>query len=134
MGVVTGEVLYFTASPEAQREFKSAADELLGALLSGRNRAANFYQANPTKAEVFFARLADGICKHKQVPMYVLRERLTQGKITRRRWTNMELFSMTIRAWNAHYRSRKITMLRLKTKADGGSKEIEIPSIQGLPS
>ena len=45
---MSGEVVCFTAGPEAQREFKSAADELLGALLSGRNRAANFYQANPT--------------------------------------------------------------------------------------
>ena len=44
---MTGEVIY-TINPDARREIKASANELLDALWTGRNQAAEFYRANPT--------------------------------------------------------------------------------------
>ena len=90
-----------------------------------------FFQASEKKAEEFFGRIGDGVGLHKNSPMYVLRERLMTAKMQRKRWKNSELFSMAVRAWNAHYRNRKIKMLRLRTKGGEGSKVIDTPPIQG---
>ncbi len=46
---MNGHIFYPTVNPDARREFKESADELLGALLSGRNQAAEFFRANPTQ-------------------------------------------------------------------------------------
>ena len=45
----------------------------------------------------------------------------------------IELFSMLVRAWNAHFGNRKIKILRLTyTKKGGDAKDVEVPVIKGL--
>ena len=46
---VTAHLLHPTFDPEARRELKSSADELLGALWIGYQHASDFFRANPTR-------------------------------------------------------------------------------------
>jgi len=90
-----------------------------------------FLQINDEKAIDFFNRIGDGVGLAKGSPMLIIRDKLLKGRKDKTSWNPQEIFSFLVRAWNAHYRSRKITCLRLTTKGRGGSKTIEIPKISG---
>lgn len=86
-------------------------------------------RAASRKAEDFMERLASGLAVDTKDPVHILRERIMQGRSANRRWKARELWSMFVRAWNAHYKSQTLTVLRLKQRG----KEVVVPKMLGLP-
>jgi hypothetical protein len=90
-----------------------------------------FCKINEEKALEFFARLGDGANLAAKHPILTLRDRLMRAKADSVRFSNEEVFSFVVRAWNAYRLGKNLTILRLKTKSKDGSKVIELPKVSG---
>jgi len=90
-----------------------------------------FNTVNVEKSTAFFARLADGAGLGTKSPILTLRDKLMRGRREKISWNVKEQFSFVVRAWNAYAQGRTLSILRLKTKGRGGSKEVEVPKVWG---
>ncbi len=128
-------VLVLEYKPEITAAVELVMMNKINRLLNGglaAYAAWHFLKIDNEKATEFFTRLSDGVGLAKGSPILVLRDRLMKGKAEKTSWNSMEVFSFIVRAWNAHHAGKKITVLRLKTRGRGGSKEIELPKIRGF--
>lgn len=95
-------------------------------VIPGRVCAFCFYllrKSNPDKAEEFFSRIGDGVNLESGSGVLALRERMLGAKAARKHFSDFDVVSMIIRAWNAYARGKPLRYLR-------GSSDM--PKIYGL--
>lgn len=87
-----------------------------------------FRRASPEKADAFFEVLGSGVNLNRGNPIYHLRERLLANKGSRAKMRTLDIIAITVRAWNAHFRSEPLTVL----KWTSAGKASSFPEIAGL--
>lgn len=71
-------------------------------------------QRSAIDADAFFSDLIEGEGLNKGMPVYALRDFLIDNKGSRRRASEAEVAAITIKAWNAFRRNRRVQALRLQ--------------------
>lgn len=83
---------------------------------------------NPVATSSFIYKLRTGLFSDSNDPIYHLRERMLRSKgtaeATNEKKRNIAMIHITVKAWNAHVKGRKIPLLRY---SEGQNESIPIP-------
>lgn len=77
------------------------------------------YKIDPAKAGAFTMMLDTGVIDDAGNPVHTLREKLIQNRAARSKMPQLEVAALTVKAWNAFLRGRRLKIMRWVPDSEG---------------